>query len=24
MMYSGDSYLMNEVKKVIERTAETM
>lgn len=24
MMYSGDPYLMNEVKKVIERTAETM
>jgi hypothetical protein len=24
MMYSGDPYLMKEVKKVIERTAETM
>lgn len=24
MLYSGDSYLMNEVRKVIERTAETM
>lgn len=24
MMYSGDQYLMHEVKKVLERTAETM
>ena len=24
MMYSGDPYLINEVRKVIERTAETM